>query len=71
MKDGYVRSGGLLFRRDNSQVLLYGAFRKPRAARMVKLNVNKDKLADVDLDEHGWESSTLTATEAKRKITGE
>lgn len=65
----YIDAGILIFRRIEDEIILYGKFRRPRAARLVKLDVEEEDLAEVKLEEStDWKEGAPEAEAARALI---
>lgn len=69
--EGFFRGSNIHFRLIDDHVLLYGAFRNPRAARLVKLDADRNDLEEIDLAAKGWIEGVMPASEAKIAVMTE
>lgn len=68
----HIRAGFLFFKIDGQTGMLYGAFKRPRMANLVKLDaIPPVTEASAALREAGWKPGSLPANEAFKAITGE
>ncbi|MEM9282616.1 MAG: SHD1 domain-containing protein [Verrucomicrobiota bacterium] len=67
--EGFFRASALHFRLNEDHMLLYGAFGNPRAARLVKVDADREDLEDIDLAAKGWIEGVMPASEAKIAVT--
>ena len=71
--NNYIQAGYLTFRMTETNGMIYGDFRTPRMANLVRLDwSNRPSVNNADelLKDHGWSESAIPADEAFKKITG-
>lgn len=68
---GYIRARALFFKLSQTDGMLYGKFRRPRMARLVRISEGYDiDLTEIELADYGWEPGAIPAGEAYTEITG-
>lgn len=66
----HFSASNLIFKLEDNKGMLYGYFKIPRMANLVRITDENKALKSIRLEDYGWKPGAIPAAEAKREIIG-